>query len=110
MGEEAPAEHIIATIVAVNGAYALPLVVPFIHRYPRAVLKRSIVLLSVLTTIAVAVFSMREPFDEMHQKRLFVVHMENVSASHDSQASSLSNLAIAVDHEWGATSSRWCSR
>lgn len=79
MGEEAPAEHIIATIVAVTGAYALPLTVSFVHRYSRAVLKRSIVLLTILTTVSVAVFSMREPFDDMHQKRLFVVHMENVS-------------------------------
>ena len=79
MGEQAPAEYIIATIVAVSGAYALPLAIPFIHRYPRAVLKRTIIFLSVLTATSVAVFSMRSPFDAMHQKRLFVIHMENVS-------------------------------
>lgn len=82
MGEEAPAEHIIATIVAISGAYALPLSIPFIHRWPQAVLKRSIVLLSVLSALAIAVFSVREPFDAMHQKRVFVVHMENVSYIH----------------------------
>ena len=79
MGEEAPAEHIIATIVGVLGGYTLPLAIPFIHRYPRAVLIRSILLLSLLTTVSIAVFSVREPFDAMHQKRLFVIHMENVS-------------------------------
>ena len=79
MGEEAPAEHIIATIVAISGAYALPLAVPFIHRWPRAVLKRAIGLLSILVVLSIAVFSVREPFDAMHQKRVFVVHMENVS-------------------------------
>ncbi|KAI0091617.1 hypothetical protein BDY19DRAFT_983891 [Irpex rosettiformis] len=80
MGEEAPAEHIIATIVAISGAYALPLSIPFIHRWPRTVLKRAIVLLSILTTLAIAVFSAREPFDAMHQKRVFVVHMENITS------------------------------
>lgn len=79
MGKQAPAEHIIATIVAVTGAYALPLAIPFIHRYSRAVLVRSIVIVSVLSTLSIAVFFMREPFDAMHQKRLFVIHMENVS-------------------------------
>ncbi|KAI0343326.1 hypothetical protein BDW22DRAFT_1394270 [Trametopsis cervina] len=80
MGDEAPAEHIIATIVAVTGAYALPLAVPFIHRYSRAVLLRSIISLSIITSISIAVFSMRNPFDEMHQKRLFVIHMENITS------------------------------
>ena len=28
--------------------------------------------------LCVALFAMREPFDEMHQKRLFVLHTENV--------------------------------
>jgi hypothetical protein len=109
MGEEAPAEHIIATIVAVSGAYALPLVVPFIHRYPRAVLKRSIVLFSVLTTVAIAVFAMREPFDAMHQKRLFVVHMNNVSIFLRCCFFSLT-LFIVVDHKRRTTSSCRCSR
>jgi hypothetical protein len=33
----------------------------------------------VLVVVLVAVFAIREPFDEMHQKRLFVLHTENVS-------------------------------
>ena len=81
MGEQAPAEHIIATIVSLTGAFALPLSIPFIHRYSRGVLVRSIVLLTFVTTASVAVFSMRSPFDTMHQKRLFVMHMENVRCS-----------------------------
>lgn len=78
MGKEAPAEHIIATIVAVVGSYVVPLSIPFIHRYSRVVLTRSILLMVTLTVISMAVFSMRSPFDTMHQKRLFVIHMENV--------------------------------
>ena len=78
MGEEAPAEHIIATIVGVLGPYTVPLAIPFIHRYSRKVLVRSVVFLFGLTVVATAIFAVREPFDAMHQKRLFVIHMENV--------------------------------
>lgn len=81
MGMQAPAEHIIATIVAVLGSYVAPLLIPFIHRYSRAVLVRSIVFVSMITALSIAVFSARSPFDTMHQKRLFVIHMENVSLS-----------------------------
>lgn len=79
IGKEAPAEHIIANIVAVNGAYILPLAVPFVHRYSRRVLVRTVILLSMVSGLAMAVFSARSPFDPMHQKRIFVIHMENVS-------------------------------
>ncbi|KAI9062799.1 hypothetical protein FKP32DRAFT_1629419 [Trametes sanguinea] len=80
VGEEAPAEHIIATIVAVNGAYILPLTVPFVHRYSHRILVRAVIVLSMLTGLAMAIFSMRSPFDPMHQKRLFVIHMENITS------------------------------
>lgn len=81
MGDEAPAEHIIATIVSVTGCYALPLAIPFVHRYSRAVVVQSLFFLSVLTVLSMAIFSTRDAFDEMHQKRLFIIHMENVSLS-----------------------------
>ena len=80
MGDEAPAEHIIATIVAVTGSYALPLAIAFLCRFPRAVLVRTVSVLSVVVVLSMAIFSQRDPFDEMHQKRLFVIHMENVSS------------------------------
>ncbi|KAI0332654.1 hypothetical protein GY45DRAFT_1344453 [Cubamyces sp. BRFM 1775] len=80
IGEEAPAEHIIATIVAVNGSYILPLTVPFVHRFSRRVLFRAVVVLSMVTGLSMAIFSMRSPFDPMHQKRLFVIHMENITS------------------------------
>lgn len=79
MGADAPADHIIASIVAMTGAYSLPLVLPFVHRFPRRTLKRAAILPTFLTAIAIAVFAMREPFDVMHPKRIFVLHMENVS-------------------------------
>ena len=38
-------------------------------------------MLSVLTVLLMAVFAMREPFDAMHQKRLFVIHSQNVGSA-----------------------------
>ncbi|KAI0820291.1 hypothetical protein BC628DRAFT_1524628 [Trametes gibbosa] len=80
IGEEAPAEHIIATIVAGAGSYILPLTVPFVHRFGRRFLVRAIILMTMVTGLVMAIFSMREPFDAMHQKRLFVIHMENITS------------------------------
>ena len=68
--------------MAINGAYILPLVVPFMNRFSRRVLLRAVILVSMVTGVAMAVFAMRSPFDSMHQKRLFVIHMENVRHSH----------------------------
>ena len=81
MGAEAPGDHIIASIVAFTGSVTLPLLLPFVHRFPR-ITKRAIFVSSILTAVAVAVFSAREPFDHMHPKRLFVLHMENVRLFH----------------------------
>lgn len=78
IGAEAPAEHIIASIVAAMGAYNLPLALPFAHRFGHKVLFRGIALSILITGATIAVFAMRSPFDDMHQKRLFVLHHENV--------------------------------
>ncbi|KAI0766101.1 hypothetical protein BD413DRAFT_605949 [Trametes elegans] len=80
IGEEAPAEHIIATIVAATGSYVLPLTAPFVHRFSYRIVVRAVVFLSLVTALAIAVFSARSPFDTMHQKRLFVIHMENITS------------------------------
>ncbi|KAH9928451.1 uncharacterized protein BXZ73DRAFT_48526 [Epithele typhae] len=80
IGEEAPAEYMIANIVAVNGAYIVPLVIPFVHRFSHRILVRAVILLSMVTGISMAFFAMRSPFDDMHQKRLFVIHMENITS------------------------------
>lgn len=67
-----------ATIVALLGAQALPLVVSFAHRFGHRKLWNAIILSTTATVIAMAVFSVKHPFDEMHQKRLFILHSENV--------------------------------
>ncbi|KAI0078731.1 hypothetical protein K474DRAFT_1593590 [Panus rudis PR-1116 ss-1] len=81
MGEQAPGDHIIATIVAVTGSYMFPLAVPFIHRFPRRALLRVLLVPAVMTSIAIAAFAARQPFDRMHPKRFFVLHMENVTSN-----------------------------
>jgi len=35
--------------------------------------------MTMVTAAAIALYAVREPFDSMHQKRLFIIHMENVS-------------------------------
>lgn len=74
-----PADNVIASIISASGALALPLVVPFAHRFGPETLKKGVVVMTMGMAVLMAVFSMRVPFDEMHQKRLFVLHMENVS-------------------------------
>lgn len=78
MGAEAPADHIIAILVAILGAPAVPLAIPLMHRFGKQALLRGIIAMSILSAVSIAYFSAREPFDAMHQKRLFVLHMENV--------------------------------
>ncbi|PPQ63101.1 hypothetical protein CVT24_005812 [Panaeolus cyanescens] len=79
IGSDAPADHIVATLVSVLGAQTVPLVLPFAHRFGHKALKKGVILMTIATTAAIAVYSMRLPFDQMHQKRLFVLHMENVT-------------------------------
>lgn len=78
MGSEVPADNIIATIVAFLSALACPLVLPFSHRFGRKALLLGVVNVFILVGILMAMFSLRVPFDQMHQKRLFVVYQENV--------------------------------
>ncbi|KAI8985766.1 hypothetical protein BD414DRAFT_462425 [Trametes punicea] len=112
MGKDAPAEHIIATIVAVNGSYILPLTVPFVHRFSHRILVRAVVVLSMITGLAMAIFSMRSPFDPMHQKRLFVIHMENITSEEQhlhiaaaDGAPGFHELAVSIANEFSVPGS-----
>ncbi|KAG6824560.1 hypothetical protein H0H93_001900, partial [Arthromyces matolae] len=84
IGADAPADNLIATIVSSIGALSLPLVIPFAHRFGPRALWRGVVSMGLLTTTLVAVFLMRAPFDDMHQKRLFVLHLENITTHEQS--------------------------
>ena len=57
-------------------AHNFPLAISFSHHFRRKVVARSVVLMGG----AMAYFAWGEPFDSMHQKMLFVLHHENVSA------------------------------
>lgn len=112
-GREAPAEHIIASLVGITGSYTLPLVLPFSHRYGPRVLKRFVVILGAITLVMVAVFAAREPFDELHQKRLFVLSSENVTTGERhlhigaaDGAPGLEALVEGITAEFGAVSSK----
>lgn len=112
MGEDAPAEHIIAIIVAINGTYAIPLLLPFVHRFSRRFLKRAILVPLLCSAVSIAIFARREPFDMMHPKRLFVLHMENITsqeqhlhvASADG-AAGFDLLAVDIADQFGANGS-----
>ncbi|KAF7968545.1 hypothetical protein HWV62_30167 [Athelia sp. TMB] len=109
IGVEAPAEHMIATIVAAVGSFNLPLLLPFTHRFGPRTLRRAILVSLVATAATMTVFAMREPFDEMHQKRLYVLHQEDLQTHevslHLASADSAPGLDILMGNlaqEFGA--------
>ncbi|KAF8885097.1 hypothetical protein CPB84DRAFT_1816896 [Gymnopilus junonius] len=81
IGADAPADNIVATIIASLGAMTLPLALPFAHRFGRRALLRGIIYTSMATALSMAFFATLDPFDSMHQKRLFILHTENVTSS-----------------------------
>ncbi|KAJ7698147.1 hypothetical protein B0H17DRAFT_1261330 [Mycena rosella] len=75
----APADNIVATLIAFLGSQALPLAIPFAHRFGRKALQKAVLVLTVATVANMAIYARRDVFDDMHQKRLFVLHLENVT-------------------------------
>ncbi|KAI5980796.1 hypothetical protein EDD15DRAFT_2186218 [Pisolithus albus] len=78
IGRDAPAEFIIASIVSVLGVFCVPFMPALAHRFgPRFL--RQMLWISILSLgLAMAFFCAQDPFDQMHQRRLFVVHKENM--------------------------------
>lgn len=83
MGEISPADHIIASIVAVLSFLSLPFAIPLAHRYTSENLQRTILGLLAVTAAVMAVFASPgwKPFDEAHPKRLFVHQVENITSN-----------------------------
>lgn len=79
IGGDAPGEFIIASIVTVLGAVMISFSVPFAHRFGSATLRHALILAIVALGVVMAFFYNQASFDEKHQKRLFVIHMEDVS-------------------------------
>lgn len=78
MGENAPAEFIVASIVAVLGAFCLSFIYALAHRFSPHILRLVMVSLLIVLGVAMAFFYAQDPFDRQHQKRLFVVHKEDL--------------------------------
>ncbi|KAI0032979.1 hypothetical protein K488DRAFT_48677 [Vararia minispora EC-137] len=80
IGADAPAEHIIATIATVTLAYTFPLVLPFAHRYGAGAMFKAVIGLNMLLYAMTILFAQRSPFDTLHQRRVFVLSIDNVTS------------------------------
>lgn len=81
IGADAQAEHVIASIAAVMLSITMPLFTPFSRRFSENVRMNALILLNILTVVAVAVFALRSPFNETHQRRVFLLGSDNVRSS-----------------------------
>ncbi|KAJ8075039.1 hypothetical protein PM082_019366 [Marasmius tenuissimus] len=79
LGADAPSDNVMATIVSGLASLTFPLLIPFINRFERRVLSRTITLLGLVTVVTMAVFAARDPYDPMHQKRVYVMRTENIT-------------------------------
>ncbi|KAG8991503.1 hypothetical protein FRB90_001316 [Tulasnella sp. 427] len=81
MGEVAPVEHIIAIMTALLGfLIAATTVLPFSHRVRRSVLLMVVLIVSLFSGITMLIYAYgSHPFDAMHQKRVFVLHVEDIT-------------------------------
>jgi len=103
MGEVAPVEHIIASITAFLVFFILPFSIPFSHRFGRRVASAAILVLTLLTVLVMTLFTLPtwSPFDDMHQKRFFALHTENITSGefslHIAAADAAPGFKILVD-------------
>ncbi|KAG1812310.1 hypothetical protein EV424DRAFT_1349346 [Suillus variegatus] len=74
IGSQAPAEHMIASIVVILGSYTLNFTMSFVHQFDLLALPKAVTILLLVVGIV-----RKEVFDP--QKRLFVLHKEDISAS-----------------------------
>ncbi|KAF5390607.1 hypothetical protein D9757_002581 [Collybiopsis confluens] len=98
LGADAPADNLIATIVVFVGTITFGgFFVPFLWRFQsrpvtesrhqpehassarKLSLDKLILFMAVLSAVPIAVFSVREPFDAMHQKRVYFLRTENIT-------------------------------
>ncbi|KAJ4473162.1 hypothetical protein J3R30DRAFT_3296811 [Lentinula aciculospora] len=101
IGADAPADNLIASIISIVGALGFPLFVPFVWRFQtsnKRILNRLIVVMALVTAIPIAVFSVREPFDTMHQKRVYVMRTENITTGEHHLHLSTSDGAPSFEH------------
>ncbi|KAH8993018.1 hypothetical protein EDB92DRAFT_1986255 [Lactarius akahatsu] len=80
IGADAQAEHVIASIAAVMLSITVPLVTPFSHRFSENVRMNAVTVLNIVTVGAVAIFALRSPFDDTHQRRVFLLGSDNITS------------------------------
>ncbi|KAH9021484.1 hypothetical protein EDB84DRAFT_1512163 [Lactarius hengduanensis] len=80
IGADAQAEHVIASIAAVMLSITVPLVTPFSHRFSENVRMNAVTVLNIVTVVAVAIFALRSPFDDTHQRRVFLLGSDNITS------------------------------
>jgi hypothetical protein len=80
-GVDAPADHIIATVVGVLTFLALPMWTTFCHRFSKPQLRQLCLLCFLASSAATAYFTRPgwEPFDALHPKRVLSLHNEDIS-------------------------------
>ncbi|KIO07538.1 hypothetical protein M404DRAFT_997720 [Pisolithus tinctorius Marx 270] len=77
-GKDAPAEFIIASIVSILGVFSVSFTPALAHRFGPRFLWQMLWLSIVSLGLVMAFFYVQDPFDRMHQRRLFVVHKDNM--------------------------------
>ncbi len=78
--QEAPSEYIVATIVAISVFLVAPHLVPFSWRLPRRLVRQIIVIIGAVSVLIITVFASGSVrvFDQLHPRRLFILHSEDV--------------------------------
>ncbi|KAL8286292.1 hypothetical protein RQP46_004780 [Phenoliferia psychrophenolica] len=83
MGADAPADFIVATLNTGIGFLAVPMILPFVHRFGAAQTSRMALVLTFVTAGTMGWFTRpsQAVFDKEHPKRLLVLHMVNQTSS-----------------------------
>lgn len=83
IGDEAPVDFIIASLVCGVGFLSIPMILPFSHRYGKIFTSRMIIVLVFFTAGTTGWFTRPRwnVYDVDHPKRLLVLHLENITTT-----------------------------
>ncbi|KAL7413564.1 hypothetical protein BDY24DRAFT_388928 [Mrakia frigida] len=80
IGEEAPAELIVANLVGILTILFVPTSIPFFHRFGKSFKRKAILCLLATTIGTMVVFCFVNPYDDEHPRRLFFEHEFNTTS------------------------------
>lgn len=100
--QEAPAEHIVATIAAIVLFLSVPFIIPLAHRLSRKGLRTTLQGLAILSICAILLFAsgLVRPFNELHPRRLFLLHSEDVRICLNISVRSRRTERFSIDQHW----------